>query len=167
MQPHFQPTRVTFRGTQTSRVGEPTRATWIDRRCHDLRLRTDQRRHLVQRGADSSTATPNVWTGDLYVYRGPWFGTTPLHSRRSPAPQGRDDDLDCPIRHFWQSTYTVDGVTINKNLQRASFVTDNFSGHYGGGLHQDATGCFNPAFNGTVEDARNTDYYAKTGKRSQ
>ena len=48
-------------------------------------------------------------------------------------------------------TYTAAGVSVSKNLIRQFIALDDFSGHYGGGVHGDDSGCVNPAFNGTTE----------------
>jgi hypothetical protein len=46
----------------------------------------------------------------------------------------------------------VDGVFLVKNATRQFVVYDDFSGHFGGGIHQTTSGCVNPGFNGTFED---------------
>lgn len=48
-------------------------------------------------------------------------------------------------------TYTAGALSVSKNLVRQPIANENYAGHYGGGLHQDITGCANHSFNGTVE----------------
>ncbi len=48
-------------------------------------------------------------------------------------------------------TYTVDEVTVTKNIQRFTFAFDDFSGTYLGNVHSTATGCAKPSDNGTTE----------------
>ena len=92
-----------------------------------------------------------VWTGDLILTSGPWFGTLPF----DPATVGirRVGSLTWTATSVSAGTlaYSVDGVFIAKNLVRQLTVNDNFSGAYRGATHEDVTGCFNPTFNGTNE----------------
>jgi hypothetical protein len=92
-----------------------------------------------------------VWTGDLFLTNGPWFGTVPFNPnavglRRVGAMTWNATTITDGVLN-----YGVDGVTVSKNLTRQTLVFDNFSGHYGGGIHTDTTGCFDPALNGTTE----------------
>lgn len=48
-------------------------------------------------------------------------------------------------------TYTASAVTVSKNLVRQPIAVDDFSGHYGGGLHEVTAGCLNHGLNGTTE----------------
>jgi hypothetical protein len=49
-------------------------------------------------------------------------------------------------------TYSVDGVVVTKNLERASFAVDDYGGTYKGALYQAVTSCNNPANNGAGDD---------------
>ena len=92
-----------------------------------------------------------VWTGDLLLTSGPWFGTVPFN----PAAVGfrRVGSLTWTANSVSSGTlgYSVDGVFVNKNLVRQVLVYDDFNGAYRGATHEDITGCFNPAFNGAIE----------------
>lgn len=100
-----------------------------------------------------ATATPYVFSGDLYLTTGPWFGTVPFDPnavgyRKVGTMTWAGQTVDAAVL-----TYVVDGVTVTKNVVRQFLVFDNFSGHYFGGAHRDVTDCVNPSFNGTTEVA--------------
>src|SRR5512141_1240825 len=59
-------------------------------------------------------------------------------------------------------TYSVNGVNVTKSLTRQPIGTDDYSGPYLAGIHFVATGCFNPALNGTSTGA-NTLNIAQNG----
>ena len=80
-----------------------------------------------------------TWTGDLLLTSGPWFGTVPFNTNA------------VTFRKVGTMTWAASTVTGNEEYSPPAFVLDDFSGHYGGGLHQTAIGCSNPAFSGTTE----------------
>jgi len=97
------------------------------------------------------TGAPLQWSGDLYATTGPWFGTVPYNpasvtvrkvgTMRWTASSGVTGIL----------SYTIDGVAVSKNLIRQTLVSENYGGHFAGGIHQTNAGCANPDFNGTFE----------------
>jgi hypothetical protein len=103
------------------------------------------------------TATLNfagnlVWTGDLYVTTGPWFGAGSF----DPDAVGRRKvgtmSWNATTTRNGTLTYGVDGVTVGKSLTRQFLGNEDFGGRYGGGIHSDTTGCVDPALNGTAEN---------------
>ena len=91
------------------------------------------------------------WSGDLYATRGPWFGTVPFDpasvalikiGTMSWSPSGINAGT---------LTYTVDGTQVIKSLQREFIAVDDYSGNYGGSLHQENTGCSDPTRNAITE----------------
>jgi hypothetical protein len=92
-----------------------------------------------------------TWSGTLYAtangtyFESPWnpgsLTLTPVGTMTWQAPFVDSGTL----------TYVVNGVTVVKNVTRQTLVLDDFSGHYGGGIHSDVSSCANPAFNGTIE----------------
>jgi hypothetical protein len=48
-------------------------------------------------------------------------------------------------------SYSVDGVSVTKNVVRQLLVYDDYNGIYGGGVHQTSVGCFNSSSNGIAE----------------
>ena len=93
-----------------------------------------------------------VWTGDMYLTTGPWFGAT-----FNPALFGGRIVGSMTWNGITVTTgtltYSVDGVAVVKNVVRQTLVNEDYSGRYGGGLHEDRSGCFSSIFNGTYEDA--------------
>ena len=53
-----------------------------------------------------------------------------------------------------QLTYSVDGVVVNKSVQRQPLTLDNYNGTYVAYLTQTISGCNNPENNGKLTDAR-------------
>ena len=92
-----------------------------------------------------------VWTGDLLLTRGPWFGTVPFDPHAVSFRVVGTMTWTPSTVTTGTLTYSVDGVQVSKNVIRQVLVLDDFSGHYGGAIHQTFTGCFNPASNGTSE----------------
>ena len=92
-----------------------------------------------------------VWTGDLILTSGPWFGTVPFNP--SSVTNRRVGSLTWTATSVNSGTltYSVDGVFIAKSLVRQLTVFDNFSGVYRGATHEEVTACINPTFNGTSE----------------
>jgi hypothetical protein len=93
-----------------------------------------------------------TWIGDLYATTGPYFGTIPFDPATVVATKVGTMTWDGSQIETGVLSYTVNGVAVTKNVIRQTLVLDNYAGHYGGGLHQDSTGCLNPALNGTVEN---------------
>lgn len=98
-----------------------------------------------------------TWTGTLYATTGPFFGTVPF----DPLLVGYN-----PVGTMtWMPqtvatgtlTYSVNGLTIVKNVTRQTLVIDDFSGHYGGGFHRVFSGCANATLNGTSDLMGTTD----------
>jgi hypothetical protein len=93
------------------------------------------------------------WSGDLYATKGPWFGTIPFNSSQVTLRKVGTMTWTAQSVTGGTLTYSVDGVSVTKNIQRVLIRYDDFSGHYGGGSHDTFIGCANPAFNGTTESA--------------
>ena len=93
-----------------------------------------------------------VWTGDLYLTNGPWFGTVPFNPDAVGYRKVGTMTWTGTTTITGELRYDVDGVTVVKNATRLLLVYDDFSGHYGGGIHQTGSGCVNPAHNGIAEN---------------
>jgi len=93
-----------------------------------------------------------TWTGTLYATTGTFFGSPWNPAAFTIMPVGT---------MTWQGqtvttgvlTWDVNGVpgTLT-GLIRQALVLDDYSGHYGGGIHSTITACANSGFDGTVED---------------
>lgn len=88
-----------------------------------------------------------VWSGDLYTTTGPWFGTVPFDPNNVAARKVGTMIWSSPFVTSGTLTYTVDGVTVVKNLVRSLIKYDDFNGTYLGAFHGSASNCANPANN--------------------
>lgn len=89
-----------------------------------------------------------IWTGDTYVTQGSWFGAPFDHSQLVYRKVG----TMTYITQFIESgalTFTVDGVTVSKQINRLTFRLDNYAGTYLGVYRLVASGCADPSNNGT------------------
>ena len=92
-----------------------------------------------------------TWTGDLYATRGPWFGTMPFNPAAVQATKVGSMTWLATQINAGTLTYTVNGTEVSKQLQREFIALDDFSGDYGGNLHQVNTGCLDPTQNVTSD----------------
>ena len=101
-------------------------------------------------GTLNPTATSLVWSGDMYVTNGPWFGSQPYNAALFG---GRVVGTMTWASAFIQSgtlSYSVDGVAVTKNIVRQTLVNDDYNGTYVGAVHQTSASCVGLA-NGTSE----------------
>jgi hypothetical protein len=94
-----------------------------------------------------------VWTGDLYLTSGSWFGTVPYNENALGYRKVGTMTWTATTITAGELRYDVDGVPIVKNATRLLLRYDDFSGHYTGGIHADITGCLNAGFNGTLDSS--------------
>jgi len=111
----------------------------------------DQAGNPIWYTATLNTAGSLLWSGDLLLTNGPWFGTVPF----SPGTVGyrRVGTMSWTANTVTDGTleYSVDGVHVVKNLTRQTLVFDNYSGRYQGATHRVISGCLNPIYNGTLD----------------
>jgi hypothetical protein len=92
-----------------------------------------------------------LFSGDLYVTSGPWFGAffnpAAVFRRKVGTLQ-----FDASSTDFATLTYSVDGVVVSKAIERQLWAYENFTGSYYGGLVYDQGGCLDPNNNGHVEE---------------
>ena len=83
-----------------------------------------------------------AWSGSIYLTTGSYFGAMPYNpalftgrivGTMTWTPTSTIDGM---------LTYSVDGVGVSKNITRQTLVNENYNGRFGGGIHQDRTGCF-------------------------
>lgn len=96
--------------------------------------------------ASDLRGSQNSFSGTLYqttgpVFSAPWTGGGPA------VPVG-SMTLSFSGVNSGSLTYVANGQTVNKQIQRQSFRTNNIAGNYIGGMTANATGCANPADNG-------------------
>jgi hypothetical protein len=97
------------------------------------------------------TETQYVWSGDLYATTGPWFGTVPFNPANVVATKVGTMTWTYQTLETSNVSYNVNGTAVSKNLIRELLVYDDYSGHYGGGIHSLIYGCADSTLNGTVE----------------
>jgi hypothetical protein len=92
-----------------------------------------------------------LFSGDLYVTSGPWFGAffNPgmVFSRKVGTLQFEANSTD-----FATLNYSVDGVLVSKQIERQLWAYEDFTGSYFGGLVYDQSGCAVASDNGHVEE---------------
>jgi len=92
-----------------------------------------------------------TWTGTLYATTGPYFATIPFNPMQVAYTQVGTLTWAAQSVETGTLTYSVNDVTVVKNIVRQTLVVDDFSGHYAGGFHQVFTGCVNATLNGTSD----------------
>jgi hypothetical protein len=95
---------------------------------------------------------PLSWSGALFTATGSPFSAVPYNSSLFTPRQVGTMTWTATSVTTGSLTYSVDGVPVSKNLTRQFLAFEDYSGHYGGGIHQVATGCANPGLNGTIEN---------------
>lgn len=92
-----------------------------------------------------------LFSGDLYLTSGPWFGAF-----FNPAAVSRRKvgtlQFDAGSTDFATLTYSVDGVMVSEAIQRQPWATESFNGSYYGGLVYDQSACLDSTKNGHVEE---------------
>ena len=98
-----------------------------------------------------STAGGNaVWTGTLYATTGPWFGGPFSAGNVGVRPAGTVTFAIAALNEA-TLTYSVDGVTVVKNVERQTWTNEDYTGEYLGGYSVVNTNC-NPAARNGVEE---------------
>ena len=101
-----------------------------------------------------------TYSGQLYETRGTWFGSPSFGS--DPPRRVGTMTLVAPTMTQATLTYSVDGVTVTKQIRRLTFRWDDYDGIYLGGQVLEATRCDNPA-NDVVRSASATFTFARVG----
>src|ERR1022692_3088622 len=88
------------------------------------------------------------WAGDLMQMSGPWFGTQPFN----PAAVGVNkvgslSFIPTSVTDGMLS-YSINGVSVSKHIERMTLRYDDYSGNYIGMLAYAAEGCPNPGDRG-------------------
>ena len=104
-----------------------------------------------------------VWSGDLYKTNGPWFGTGAFDPAKvSRARVGTLTFAAGPTVSSATVTYTVNGITVTKDIQRQTLTFDCFCGEYVGMFREVAT-CDDAAQNGTFDVPSTITIYHNSG----
>jgi len=102
---------------------------------------------LFSTGINPATGAPS-FAGDLYETRGPWLGATPYQPSQVQLAKVGTISFTSPAVETGVLTYSVNGVSVTKQVQRQTLVFDNYSGTFLGTYSVDRTNCSNPANNG-------------------
>lgn len=92
-----------------------------------------------------------VWTGPVYVTAGPYYGGT-FDPGLVTARQAGTMTWQLTAVATGTLTYSIDGVTVMKNVVRQNLVPENYRGTYTTAFNLVGTTCLNPAFNGGFTD---------------
>ncbi len=93
-----------------------------------------------------------VWTGDLYLTHGSFYGQPFNTGAFGGAIVG---NMTWSPQNVAQGilTYSVNGIAVAKTISRQPIVNENYSGRYAGAIHNDLSGCTNAGNNGSREDS--------------
>jgi hypothetical protein len=106
-------------------------------------------------GELTRAAGPMVtYSGPLYVTTGPWFGGA-FDPNTVTRRQAGTMTFVLTTVTTGQLTYSVDGVVVDKAVQRQELTFDNYIGEYRAIATETVTGCSDPASNGTTTSTVN------------
>ena len=91
-----------------------------------------------------------AWTGKLYQTTGPWFGG-PFPPANVTVRQAGTVSFALTALNQATLTYTVDGVTVTKTVQRQTWANENYTGNYLGGYSFRDVNCNPNSLNGVEE----------------
>ena len=99
--------------------------------------------------ASSLTGSQNTYSGQLYQTSGPAF-SAPFNPGAVVGTPVGSMTFTFTSPYTASLTYTVNGVTVNKTVQRQSFKDNVLAGNYIGGMTAIASACGNAANNGAA-----------------
>ncbi|MGE3176310.1 MAG: hypothetical protein AB7O32_02470 [Vicinamibacterales bacterium] len=100
---------------------------------------------MTSRGGEPSHA----FDGTLYEATGPYLGTTPFNPSSVALRAVGVASLEFTAHHLGTLTYTVDGVSVSKAIERQTFRNNDLTGSYVGAQIGVKTNC--GAANGNAE----------------
>lgn len=83
-----------------------------------------------------------VWSGDLFTATGPWFASTPFASSAVTVAVVGTMTFSASLTDLRKGTltYTVNGMQVEKQIQRYLFAYEHFGGIYSGVMSRQGTG---------------------------
>ena len=93
-----------------------------------------------------------VFTGPLYVTTGPWFGGT-FDPGAVGTRQAGTMTFTLQSAGTGVLNYSVDGVSVTKDVQRETLALENYTGDYFTSYDLQSSGCFDSAQNGATVGA--------------
>ena len=102
--------------------------------------------------SDARLATDGstVWSGKLYATNGPWFGG-PFFAGNVRVRIVGTVSFETLQLNQATLTYTVDGVTASKTVERQTWANEDYTGEYLGGYSITNGNCVRPDLNGLEE----------------
>jgi hypothetical protein len=98
-----------------------------------------------------ATDGTSVWSGNLFATVGPWFGG-PYAAGNLHVRQAGTATFTLVALNQATLTYTADGVTVTKTLERQTWTSEDYTGNYLGGYSVVDQNCAQ-AFQNGVEEA--------------
>jgi hypothetical protein len=92
--------------------------------------------------------SPTNWTGDLMQTSGPWFGTQPFNPAAVTVARVGSMTFTPTSARDGVLSYSINGVSNTKDIERMTLRYDNYNGNYIGMLAYAAEGCPNPGDRG-------------------
>ena len=92
-----------------------------------------------------------VWSGNLYATNGPWFGG-PFAAGNVHVRTAGTATFSIVSLNQATLTYTVDGVTVTKTVERQTWTSEDYTGQYIGGYSVSNTNCNPINLNGVEEN---------------
>ena len=103
--------------------------------------------HLVQLLATCGASRPFFFSGDAYETHGPSFGQ-PFDSALVTNRKVGTATFNATQGNAATLTYSIDGVTVTKSIQRQTLRFLDFSGLFNGIVNYQLSSCSNPSLNG-------------------
>ncbi len=94
----------------------------------------------------------DVFTGDLYATKGPYFGVVPFDPAQVTNRKVGTLTFDASSGTTATLTYTVDGTRVDKSVTRQPLRSENIGGSFIGGWVMDQTACTPASDNGHEEE---------------
>ena len=94
----------------------------------------------------------SVFTGPLYVTTGPWFGGT-FDPNAVGTRQAGTMTFALRAAGTGVLDYSVDGVSVTKEVQRETLVLEDYTGDYFTSYELESSGCSDPAQSGATVGA--------------
>ena len=96
------------------------------------------------------TNTSNTLNGPVFVTTGPFYGAARFDTSAVTIRQAGTMTITFSDVSTGRLSYTVDGVTVNKNIVRQTIAADDYSGTYLLAVNITQGNCTNPANNTSV-----------------
>jgi hypothetical protein len=95
-----------------------------------------------------------IWSGSLYVYTGPSFGSS-FNLSMVDNRQAGSMTFELSTVANGNLTYSIDGTEVTKQVIRQPLVLDDYTGNYTIAAHLLASACANPSSNGDTAGPMN------------